>query len=773
MALSQFGGRPGSGGTGSASSGKEIGEVFLVPQTYNSSDVVDAGETIINADYPLLYPKLVNGSVTNNFVTRTWALSDGAITNVRHAATAHHSGATYMVTWDGKVASTNDGSTWTARGVVASPSDANFNLMWSPSIASATNTKPLVAMYSTGSRLVIINYNCRYCAGFYTDDDGVTWNTFNDATVNAVLAVSTSAIGFVGTAGAAILVDVITKKIWRSTNGISGWTDVTGATVIPASTATPTMYSDDSTTYFWVANTSFVSTNNGATWTSSAFTAGAPSTIVRWNSTLYCLLYTGGAQPCYKSTDNGTTWVANGTITTTSGTWSLLVPGSDGNIGAVSLTNVYKSTDGTVFTSTGGVSPVTGGTTNHVFPFLVKNAGTGYTAVFPGNSGGAVRTTSGSYGAPWTIANPIWFTGVDIPGIWAVDSATNTAGTTVIPCVPWTAEGGRGAQGHGTSLNVTYCAQTNVAYVGNWTTGFQVVTLPVVDVWHGITWNAAAGLFLLTGGLTDAVYTSPDGLTWTTVPLGGGNLPQSAKLCTPRTAGPVTYFIPYAAGTLNLMMFVVRPDGTSYYLRTPYTRTNWGLTFADNAIEILDGAVSTGTSVSNGWLVDPRLLTSSVSAGVVPTSPTTWLPTTGYAVGHKNIAVGRPNTAGNISTAVFADKFATIPPTVNTFTTTENVRPAALMYKDGVLYLYYSTKVVRTSTDFGANWTAASALTSISSDESNISLGKTFGDGIVVLFGNRGTYIYDSTATGTDPTSKTLNNGWVAPTGLKYVVKAK
>lgn len=773
MALSQFGGRPGSG-SGTASAGKEIGEVFLVPQTYNSADVVDAGETIVNADYPLLYPKLVNGSVTNNFVTRTWPLSDGAITNVRVAASAHHNGATYIVTWDGKVASSQDGNTWTARGVVATPSDPNFALMWSNVISNKQTQKPLVFMYSTGTRLVIVNYNCRYCAGFYTDDNGGTWTAFSDATINTVLTVSTTAIGMMGTSnGAAVMVDIISKKIYRSANGITGWTDVTGAAVIPASTATPSMYSDASTTWFWIGNTAFTSLDGGLTFTSSAFSAAAaPSSIVRWNSALYCILYSSTTQPIYKSVDNGATWTASGTVVTSSSAWSVLVPGSDGNIGAVSLSNCYKSTDGATWTSTGATVPVLNTLYNYE-AFLIKNAGVGYTASFPSLCGAAVRTTSGSYGAPWTIANPIWFTGIDIPGIWAMDSATSPSGVTVIPCNPPTQETARGSgQAHGNFLNTLYVAHSNVAYVGNWTTGFQVATLPVADVWHGITYNAAAGLFILTGATTDAIYTSADGITWNTIAL--GSLPQSAKLLTPRTAGPITYFLPYAAATVALMMFIVRPDGTSYYTKTPYTTTAWQLTFADNAVEILDGVVATGTSVVKSWFIDPRILTASTYTGVsVPGTPS-WVPTSGYVVAHKNYGVGHASGSGVNITAIFGEKFATTPLITNTSTSAaDSLRNVALLEKGGVLYLYQSGKTVRTSTDFGITWTAATNLTSISADETSISVGKTFGDGIVVLFGNRGTYIYDSTSTGTDPMSKTLNNGWTAPTGLKYVVKAK
>lgn len=775
MALSQFGGRPSSGsGSGSVTASKEIGEVFLVPQTYNSPDVVDAGETIVNADYPLLYPKLVNGSVTNNFATRTWPLSDGAITNVRVAASAHHNGATYIVTWDGKVASSQDGNAWTARGVVSSQSDPNFSLLWSNLITSKQYQKPFVFMYSTGSRLVVINYNCRYCAGFYTDDNGGTWTAFTDATINAVLAVSTTAIGMMSTSnGGAVMVDIISKKIYRSANGITGWVDVTGSTVIPVSTATPSMYSDASTTWFWVGNTAFTSLDGGQTFTTSTFTAAAaPSSVVRWNSALYCILYSSTTQPIYKSVDNGATWTASGTVVTSSSAWSLLVPGSDGNIGAVSLSNCYKSTDGATWTTTGANAPVINVYYN-TDPFLIKNAGVGYTVSFQSSCGAAVRNTSGSYGAPWTIANPIWFAGIDIPGIWAMDSATSTSGTTVIPCNPPTAEGSRGvSQAHGASLNTTNVAQSNVAYVGDWSTGFQVVTLPAIDVWHGITFNTAAGLFILTGSLTDAVYTSPDGLNWTTIPL--ASLPMSAKLCTPRTAGPITYFLPYASATIALMMFIVRPDGTSYYTKTPYTTSAWQFTFADNSVEILDGAVGTGTSVAKAWFVDPRILTASIYSGVSVPSVPTWLATTGYVVAHKNYAVGHPSGSGTNTTAIFGDKFTPTPLIVNPNTqTSDSLRNVALLAKGGVLYLYQSGKTVRTSTDFGVTWTSATNLTSISADETSISVGKTFGDGIVVLFGNRGTYIYDSTVTGSDPLSKTLNTGWTAPTGLKYVVKAK
>lgn len=773
MALSQFGGRPGSG-SGTASAGKEIGEVFLVPQTYNSADVVDAGETIVNADYPLLYPKLVNGSVTNNFVTRTWPLSDGAITNVRVAASAHHNGATYIVTWDGKVASSQDGNTWTAHGAVASPTDTTFPLMWSNVITNKQTQKPFVFMYSTGTRLVIINYNCRYCAGFYTDDNGGTWTAFSDATINTVLTVSTTAIGMMGTSnGGAVLVDVISKKIYRSANGITGWTDTGAGSQIPTSTATPVMYSDASTSYFWVANTSFVSTDGGSAWNVSTFTAAAaPSSIVRWNSALYCILYSSTTQPIYKSVDNGVTWTASGTVVTSSSAWSVLVPGSDGNIGAVSLSNCYKSTDGAVWTNTSPNIPVLN-TLYNVEPFLVKNAGVGYTACFPSLCGAAVRTTSGLYGAPWTIANPIWFTGIDIPGIWAMDFATSTSGVTVIPCNPPTQETARSTgQVRGNFLNTLYAAHSNVAYVGNWTTGFQVVTLPVADVWHGITYNAAAGLFILTGATTDAVYTSADGITWNTIAL--GSLPQSAKLLTPRTAGPITYFIPYAAATVALMMFIVRPDGTSYYTKTPYTTTAWQLTFADNAVEILDGVAATGTSQAKSWFVDPRILTSSNGTGVTVPGTPAWLPTSGYVVAHKNYAVGHASGSGVNLTAIFGDKFTPVAPVVNTSTSTaDSLRNVALLEKAGVLYLYQSGKTVRTSTDLGITWTNATNLTSISVDETAINIAKTFGDGIVAMFGNRGTYIYDSTSTGSDPMSKTLNNGWVAPTGLKYVVKAK
>lgn len=772
MALSQFGGRPGSG-SGSASSGKEIGEVFLVPQTYNSADVVDAGETIVNADYPLLYPKLVNGSVTNNFVTRTWPLSDGAITNVRVAASAHHNGATYIVTWDGKVASSQDANTWTARGAVAAPTDPNFALMWSSVITNKASQKPFVFMYSTGSRLVIINYNCRYCAGFYTDNNGGTWTAFSDTTINTVLTVSTTAIGMMGTSnGGAVMVDVVSKKIYRSANGITGWTDVTGSAVIPASTATPTMYSDASTTWFWVGNTAFTSLDGGSTFTSSTFTAAsAPSSIVRWNSALYCILYSSTTQPIYKSVDNGATWTASGTVVTSSSAWSVLVPGSDGNIGAVSLSNCYKSTDGATWTSTGALVPVLNTFYNYE-AFLVKNAGVGYTASFPSLCGAAVRNTSGSYGAPWTIANPIWFTGIDVPGIWAMDSATSTSGVTVIPCNPPTQETARATgQVRSNFLNTLYIAHSNVAYVGNWTTGFQVVTLPVIDVWHGITYNAAAGLFILTGSTTDAIYTSADGITWNTIAL--GSLPQSAKLLTPRTAGPITYFLPYAAATVALMMFIVRPDGSSYYTKTPYTSTVWQLTFADNAVEILDGVAATGTSVAKSWFVDPRILTASVYSGVTVPGIPSWLATTGYVVAHKNYAVGHPNSSGVNTTAIFGDKFTQLSVANTSTSAVDSLRNVALLVKSGVMYLYQSAKTVRTSTDFGITWSTATNLTSISSDETAINIAKTFGDGIVVLFGNRGTYIYDSTATGTDPMSKTLNNGWTAPVGLKYVVKAK
>lgn len=769
MALSQFGGRPGSGsGSGTAAS-KEIGEVFLVPQTYNSADVVDAGETIVSNDYPLLFPKITNGSVSNNFSVREWPLSDGAMTNAKIAASTTHGGVFYAVLYDGSVVSTLDANTWTPRGKLGQPGDASYTYLWNNQVSTGSGSSslvPYVTMFSIGSRLVVINYNNRYCAGFYTDNNGTTWTPYsNDATINTILTNSITGWSVQGGPGYAIATDIVGKKIYRSTTGIGGWTDVTGSVTIPAATASWGIFIDATVAIFWNTNVMFRSVDNGVTWSQAAFTptSATPSNIIRYLGNLYISTWVSNVRTVYRSTDNGATFASAGTIAASATSAGTFYVGQDGALGMASMN--ARSVDGSTWVAnTANIATFSGG----YWTVQVIATPTGSITSSIAINGGTIRISS-DYGVTYSVSNPL--NNGKVYGIHAMDSATSPAGVTVIPCTPVLSSTGRSGVPHS---SVAQSAACNIAYVGTWANGFTAVTLPASDYWMGVVWNSYTNMFYLTGRDTDAVYTSVDGTTWNVIPL--GSLTQSAKATTPRCIGSVMMLIPASQAAVALQMMVTRPDGTTFWTKTPYTKA-WHASggYSENLIQLGQAVFNplSNSSTNPLFYQDPRYLNLTSASTSVPPLVNLGLTSNSYGATHKNVMVIRAQAAGTIAT-IITDSLSIATTATNSVTeTVTGGNLLAVLSYGNVIYFFTSTKRVRMSTDNGATWGAFVDLTTIPADEA-LFMGQTYGDGTVVLYGNRGTYIFDATQTDNGGSAtKTLNTGWVAPTGLKYVVKAK
>jgi len=770
MALSQFGGRAPAAGSGTATSGKEIGEVFLVPSSFDAPDVVQAGASVTNATYPDLFPKLVDGAAINNFVPANFPVTEASI-GIRLLRGVMQGGVYYALTMDGKVISTADGNTWTAKGTLSISGLLPDAVLW-PSDISMAN-RATTQMYSTGTRLIVINTMTNWCLGSYSDDNGVTWTTFNDSTINTVIAgvTATTPMSMFGGNGYAIMVDTTAKKIYRSTTGIGGWTDVTGTAVISATASSnlPATFVDSTLTMFWWSQTTCRSTDNGVTWTSVAFAPTALSRLsfIRWNGNMYALACLNATWTPYKSTDNAVTFAASGTaITAVTGAIGQFYVGSDGNLG-IQGDRYVKSTDGVTWVLNASTNIINTANNNNFsngyFMFANIPNGSGTKSVAINLLAGSTRQTL-DYGTTWVYSNPVVTSSV--AGIHYVDSATNDAGVTVVLTSSYIGTVERAALSEANLVGQNYM-HTQSYYYGSFATGWTVGQMPVADIWTGITWNKYAGQFFATCQYSTSLYTSADGVNWTTI--AAGSLPATIRSCAPRTFGIVTAFLPISTTSQVMVMAVGRGNGTYSLQKTAYSKV-WPAAPGLNYLEFNQNWV---INPSYLCLPNPNLISSSVAVSNPAAITATTFGTGDRGAVHNLTYVGKTNagvytvvtTNGTVATS-------TTPAASQTYADTGTL--AGIWTKSGAIFAFVGDTQgglrVRTTLDGGQNWSNG-FISSIPTTE-KIFYGKAFGN-FVMLLGIQGTYMVDATGATSSATTKTLASGWVAPTGLKYVVKAK
>lgn len=772
MALSQFGGRPGSGsGSGSAADGKEVGEVFLVPNTFASTDVVEAGSTVTAASQPTLFPKLVDGGAVAGFAKYDFPMSD-LIIGSRFNQGIVHQGEWFALTVDGKVGSTADGVNWTSRGTPISTSTLPDSFLWPQPSTPNPAARGTAMMYSLGTRLVVINTMVKFVVGAYTDNKGATWTSFSDTTMNTVFAANlpgTLPMTIFGGVGYAIMVDLVSKKIYRSTTGISNWTDVTPVITFPTTPSLnkPASYADATSAVWWFGNTMVASADAGVTWTASTLAATTSAqyglvSLIKWNGAMYCAGTYNGVGSFYKNTDMGSVYTASGTLASGMPSGSLYI-GADGNMGVYGASGQFvTTTTGAAWTLVGVASPIA---SSIMFSLYPSGAGYGVSAV--STTYGVIRNTT-DHAVTWVTPNKPAYIGTP-GGMMYVDSATNDSGLTVIVGAPYVNSGSERPSTHDTNLSGNFYATTKTYYYGSFEAGWTVGQMPTADVWAGITWNKYAGIFIATALNTNGIFTSPDGINWTTT--SSATLGFTPRNLPPRTFGLITVFIPGFNTATNLFMLIGRGDGTWFPQKTAYTRAWPTYGVGQKAVEFNKDYVVTGTS--GGYCFpDATLITSAVNVN----NPAAWSPGAGdQAAAHGPVLVSKTSAGIYYINSTAAGKLALSSIPAATYVDTGNL--LAIWAKDGVITAYIGESLsgqfgvrVRTTTDNGVTWSNA-ATNSIPSTE-RMFAGRTIGN-TVLLIGATSTYAMNAANGGVTPTSKTVSTGWVAPAGLKYVVKAK
>lgn len=141
------------------------------------------------------------------------------------------------------------------------------------------NNQQINSVYSTGSRLFIAIENTGV---YYSDDDGTTWTQSTGLPVGGDAECIRS--DFNGTVIATV--SGTGNNIYRSTN--NGVSFNTVAVTSAPDDEHQSIYWDDKTSQFFVMTaTSILRSSDGLIWTSTVSPATFPSTIIRFNGTLY------------------------------------------------------------------------------------------------------------------------------------------------------------------------------------------------------------------------------------------------------------------------------------------------------------------------------------------------------------------------------------------------------------------------------------------------------------------------------------------------------
>lgn len=310
------------------SMGPEGGYVKRLVQDYTNANVL----YLITADYPSRMFKTTNkgGQWTEMAFSTTINLLALEI-NRKNPSEMFACGFSVFYR------STNSGSTWTSVYL----SSGNFYDLASDSVDqnilhacgyewnSVAGTASMIYLKSTNK--------------------GSTWNKSVLPTIENgygfAVAVEAKNSNRVWVGGYQYAAGLTTPKLFRSTNGGTGWTDVTGTL---AGTVQDMIIDSTGVKRIIVVTTAntFYSTNNGASWnTCTGFPYGYRITQDPKNKTIF---YIAGYNNVYKSTDGGMAWnvYTSGLSSAKSGS-DILVDRSNSNIifGGYQ-TGFYKSTDG-------------------------------------------------------------------------------------------------------------------------------------------------------------------------------------------------------------------------------------------------------------------------------------------------------------------------------------------------------------------------------------------------------------------------------------------
>lgn len=753
MALSQFGGRPGSGsGTGSGA-GKEVGELVLVPSSFTSTDFAEAGQAVSSAALPTLYNSLASNATSVATLSPHPATYTSAsiVTNARSVASFIRGSETHVIIGGGRIVKTTDGITWTEASAL--PLTATFEKTAFAADGSVRQYQNVVAG-TVGNTSVAIAMSFGKAIAYKTTD-GVNWSKFTDAQLDAAAFLNSGTIKGYINAGATLgrnvsfsatkglMVVPGAKKILATDDGLV-WRDVTGTiptTSFVQATALPVHADSQSLTVF-IAPIMYTSVDNGVTWKSATITylngttPTAFTNITRFLGNLYIGGYNGSSViGFYRTTDLGTTWVGTG--------------GSSVSGSTVSTFNTAMYSDGTTLRV---------------------------------NAFGANRTYSTTDGAAWTLSTSqtaapfsnqtgIWFLTAqnrmvctDSTGqtMISTDSINSTIAPTVLlggtlqlktpnpPIVEFAKKGTMFVGTFGSGVTTTDIV------VGT-ATSIQTVTMPVADKWIGICYHPKVNKFFLTGFTSANAYTSTDGLTWTAL-VNGVDLPQSAANTVPVAGGDCVTFVPRVTASTAATYGLIFDDLSMIYV-------------VGNSIQgsTSRAAISTASDdtraiwIGNGnlyWNVSGLDVVAATSSPQSIGSPVSMSGTAALALAGErfiivNAAIVYVSTF--VKTGLGTTVTYTLPITPNNF----------CVLVDGSSYtiLSQNSTSVYQSGDYGVTWSAL-PLTGI--DKSAVFYGATMLGSTPIVFTSLGVYL------GAAGGGVKVIPQYVSTTpGQKYVVKAK
>lgn len=559
MALSQFGGRPGSGGSGSAGAGKEIGEMVLVPSSFTSTDFAEAGQSITSAALPSLYSALKpNATGVSNLIPHPTPVTTSASTATydRPCTTFIRGSETFLVMYNGRIVKTTDGLTYTDVGYLPLSGAIERS-----AFAAENNSRQYMNVVggTFGSTSVVIALSYGKAIAFKSTD-AVNWTKFTDAQLDAVSIANSNAKASITANsqvginvwfgnGKAIIVGGAAKKIIASSNGTT-WTDVTGTVPTTSFTGASQIacHADSQSLTVCIPPTVYTSVDNGANWKSAAIpyvngtAPNAFTNFMRFQGNLYIGAYNASSViGFYRTTDLGTTWTYPGgssvSGTTVSTYQRVLVNDNDTIMRLYSFgsNRAYSTTDGAAWSLSTAVSTPT---FTPLALFITANNRVGGTD----GAGKTVISTDSinTATAPTLIQGPTLLLKTSNPPIGTI------------------------AQHGGIFIGLFESATlTTEIVVGN-ATSMQIVNLPVADQWVGVCWHSKAQRFYLTGKNSTGAYTSTNGLTWTALTV-GVELPGSVANTFPVNGTDYVIFVPRVTSNTASVYGVVYDDGSIIY----------------------------------------------------------------------------------------------------------------------------------------------------------------------------------------------------------------
>lgn len=760
MALSQFGGRPGSGsGSGSAGAGKEVGELVLVPSSFTSTDFAEAGQTVSSATLPALYSTLKpNATGVSNLIPHPTPVTTSASTATyeRGVASYIRGSETFLIMLGGRIVKTTDGLTYTEAGslplansVEKSAFGAENNGRQYQNVIAGTIGSTSVAIALGYGRAIA-----------YKTTNGTTWTKFTDAQLDAV-AIATSnakasltANSVIGNNvwfgnGKAIIVGGAAKKIIASSDGVT-WTDVTGT--VPTSSFTGASaincHADSQSLTVCIPPTVYTSVDNGANWKSATIpyvngtAPNAFTNFMRFRGNLYVGAYNASSViGFYRTTDLGTSWVyTNGSSvsgTTVSTYQRILLNDNDAIMRLYSFQSnrAYSTTDGSSWNLS---TTVTAAPFTPLSMFVLAN-----------------NRVAGTDGLGKTVVSTDSINSTTAPTL--VQGQTLLLKTSNPPI-------GTIAQHGGIFVGLfESTALTTEIVVGNAST-MQIVNLPVADQWVGVCWHSKAQRFYLTGKNTTGAFTSVDGLTWTALTV-GTELPGTVANTFPVNGTDYVVFVPRASTNTASVYGIVFDDGVIVY-------TNGKSNYTGSTSNRYSTVISNGSdralwapSGTTGMMSAPGI--EGITGGVVdntfslPASSTT----------NTRIAVDSANSrfvyiAGAVVYVVNYDPVTNAIGTSVSFTlpiTPDN----HCIIVDGSTYtiLSISSLFAYQTTDAGITW---APIPTTGVPRGSVFYCSAVFDGVPVVFTSSGTFI------GSEDVAIKVIPQYTAPTpGQKYVVKAK